>query len=76
MLAEGIVTRDRQGQERRCRAAVIDIGQQKRVERFCKPSNGTPSEAKEAINALEQECLALNAALSEHPLAAQPKQDD
>ena len=43
-----------------------------RVERFCRSSGGTPAEAEVAINALEQECLALKAALSEHPLAAEP----
>ena len=47
-----------------------------RVERFCKSSGGTPSEAEEAINALEHECIVLKAALSEHPLAAEPKQGD
>ena len=47
-----------------------------RVERFCKSSGGTPSEAEEAINALEHECIALKAALSEHPLAAEPTQGD
>ena len=45
-----------------------------RVERFCKSSGGTPSEAEEAINALEHECMALKAALTEHPLAAEPQQ--
>ena len=40
-----------------------------RVERFCKSSGGTPSEAEEAINALEHECIALKAALNGHPLA-------
>jgi len=35
------------------------------VERFCTSSDGTPSEAEEAINALEHECLALRAALQE-----------
>jgi CheY-like chemotaxis protein len=43
------------------------------VERFCKSSGGTPSEAEDAINRLEQECIALKAALSEHPLAAEPR---
>jgi hypothetical protein len=36
----------------------------------------TASEAEEAINALEHECIALKAALSEHPLAAEPARDD
>jgi CheY-like chemotaxis protein len=44
------------------------------VERFCKSSGGTPSEAEEAINALEQKCIALKAALAGHPLAAEPTQ--
>ena len=44
-----------------------------RVERFCKSSDGTPSEAEEAINALEHECIALKAALAQHPLASEPK---
>ena len=43
-----------------------------RVERFCKSSGGIPSEAEEAINALEHECIALKAALSKHPLATEP----
>ena len=40
------------------------------VERFCKSSGGTTSEAEEAINTLERECIALKAALKRHPLAA------
>jgi PAS domain S-box-containing protein len=47
-----------------------------RVERFCKSSGGTAAEAEEAINALEHECVALRAALIEHPLAAEKKQGD
>ncbi len=47
-----------------------------RVERFCESNGGTPSEAEEAINALEHECMTLKAALSNHPLAAEPKQGD
>ena len=46
------------------------------VERFCKSSGGTPSEAEESINALEHECIVLKAALSEHPLASEPMRDD
>ena len=38
-----------------------------RVERFCKSSGGTPSEAEEAVNALEHECIALKAALHSSP---------
>ena len=47
-----------------------------RVERFCKCEGGTPVEAGEAIDALEHECIALKAALSGHPLAAEPTQGD
>jgi CheY-like chemotaxis protein len=47
-----------------------------RVERFCKSSSGTLSEADESINSLEQECVALRTALAEHPLAAESKQSD
>jgi HPt (histidine-containing phosphotransfer) domain-containing protein len=46
------------------------------VERFCNSSLGTPSEARQAINALERECLMLKAALSEHPLAAESKESN
>ena len=44
-----------------------------RVERFSTSSGGSRSEAAEAINSLEHWCLALKVALSEHPLAAEPK---
>jgi CheY-like chemotaxis protein len=44
------------------------------VERFCKSSGGTRSEAEAAVSALEHECLALKAALQEHALAAAQKQ--
>ena len=47
-----------------------------RVERFCKSIGGTPSEAEDAINALEHECIVLKAALSVHPLATEPMRDD
>jgi PAS domain S-box-containing protein len=43
-----------------------------RVERFCKSSDGTPSEAKAAIDALERECIALRSALQQYSLAAEP----
>jgi PAS domain S-box-containing protein len=62
----------------RLKGTVVYLGAQpateaaRRVERFCKPSGGTPSEAEEAINALEHECIVLKAALSKHPLAAEP----
>jgi CheY-like chemotaxis protein len=41
-----------------------------RVERFCKPGIGDLSDAKEAVNALEHECIVLKSALQHHPLAA------
>ena len=44
-----------------------------RVERFCKSSGGTRSEAEAAVAALEHECLVLQAALREQALAAEPK---
>jgi hypothetical protein len=47
-----------------------------RVEQFAKSSDGRPGDAEEAVNALEQECLLLKAALSRHPLTAEPEQDD
>ncbi|NUQ62078.1 MAG: response regulator [Pirellulales bacterium] len=40
-----------------------------RVEWFCISGGGTPSEAEEAIRALERECAALKAVLTKHPLA-------
>jgi PAS domain S-box-containing protein len=43
-----------------------------RVERFGESTGGTPSDAEEAINALEHECFALKAALARHSLAADP----
>jgi HPt (histidine-containing phosphotransfer) domain-containing protein len=46
-----------------------------RVEQFCDSSGGTSSEAREAINALEQECIVLKAALSDQPLAVDPKEN-
>ena len=57
----------------RMKGTVVYLGAQPakeaalRVERFCNGNGGTPSEAKEAIDALEQECLALKTALSERP---------
>ena len=45
------------------------------VERCDRSSDGTPPEPAEAVNALERECLALQAALREFSLAAEPKQD-
>ena len=64
----------------RMKGTVVYLGAQPakevalRVERFCKCSGGTPSEAEEAINALEHECIVLKAALSGHPLAADSTQ--
>ncbi|MGA2067509.1 MAG: response regulator [Thermoguttaceae bacterium] len=46
------------------------------VERFCRSSVGSPSEAEEAVNALEHECQMLKATLAEHPPAAEPQQGD
>ena len=40
------------------------------------PSSSVASETEEAINALEHECVALRAALTEHPLVANPTRDD
>jgi len=66
----------------RMKGTVVYLGAQPakeaalRVERFCKSSGGTPSEAEEAINALEDECIVLKAALCEHPLAADLTRDD
>ena len=47
-----------------------------RVERFCRSDGGAPSEAEQAVNALEHECLVLKAALNQHRLAAEAKPDD
>jgi HPt (histidine-containing phosphotransfer) domain-containing protein len=41
------------------------------VEQLCKSDEGTPSEAEDAVNALENECIALKSALLGHPLAAE-----
>jgi hypothetical protein len=66
----------------RMKGTVVYLGAQPakeaalRVERFCKSSGGTASEAEEAINAFEHECIALKAALSRHPLAAESWQGD
>ncbi len=66
----------------RMKGTVVYLGAQPakeaalRVERFSKTSGGTPSEAEEAISALEHECLVLRTALSAHPLAAEPRQSD
>jgi PAS domain S-box-containing protein len=66
----------------RMKGTVVYLGAQPakeaalRVERFCKSIGGTPSEAEDAINALEHECIVLKAALSVHPLATEPMRDD
>jgi CheY-like chemotaxis protein len=63
----------------RVKGTVVYLGAQPakeaalRVERFCKSSGGTPSEAQEAINALEHQCSVLKAELAGHPLAAEMK---
>ena len=45
-----------------------------RVERFCKSSDGTPSEAEEAINAFQQACETLKTTLAGQPLMAERAQ--
>ena len=47
-----------------------------RVERFCKGNGDTRTEAEEAVQALEQECLVLKSALMKHSLAARLGQED
>jgi PAS domain S-box-containing protein len=60
----------------RMKGTIVHLGAQqaeeavRRVERFCTSSDGTPSEAEQAINGLERECILLKAALCRHPLAA------
>ncbi|MEI8374744.1 MAG: Hpt domain-containing protein [Planctomycetota bacterium] len=59
------------------KGAVLFIGTESvkkaalRVERFGTSNDGTPSKVEEAIDALEQECLALKTALIAHPLTAE-----
>jgi PAS domain S-box-containing protein len=66
----------------RMKGTVVYLGAQPakqaalRVERFCKSSGGTLSEAEEAINTLEHECVVLKAALTVHPLATESMRDD
>ena len=63
----------------RMKGTVVYLGAQpaveaaRGVERFGKSSGGAPSEAEEAVNALEEQCLVLSAVLREHPLAAELK---
>ncbi len=67
----------------RMKGTVVCLGAQTAVqaslcvERFCESSSGgTPSEAEEAISALERECIALKAALKLHLSAAEPTRGD
>ncbi len=65
----------------RMKGTVVYLGAQPaqqaalRVERFCKSDGGTSSEAEEAVNALEHECIVLKAALVQHPLASERTQE-
>ena len=62
----------------RMKGTVVYLGAQRakeaalRVERFCMSPGGTPSEAEEAIDALEHECAELKTVLAGHRLAAEP----
>ena len=47
-----------------------------RVERFCKCDGRTATEAEEAINSLEHECITLRDALAGHPLTVEPTWGD
>jgi CheY-like chemotaxis protein len=66
----------------RMKGTVVYLGAQAakeaalRVERFCHCEDGASSEAEEAVNALERECVALKAALDQHRPAAQARQGD
>jgi PAS domain S-box-containing protein len=65
----------------RLKGSVIYLGAQPakqaalRVERLCTSSGSAPSEAEEAVRALEHECTALHTVLTAHPLAAESSQD-
>ena len=48
----------------------------RRVERFCECDAGTPAEAEDAVNALEDACRVLTTALTAYPPAPGPKQGD
>jgi HPt (histidine-containing phosphotransfer) domain-containing protein len=56
----------------RMKGTVVYLGAQPakeaalRVERFCRSAGGTPSEARQAINALERECILLKDALRKY----------
>ena len=62
----------------RIKGTIVYLGAQPakqaavRLEQFCRSSGGSPSEAAEAINAFEHECIALKAELAQHPLADRP----
>ena len=64
----------------RMKGTVVYLGAQSarqaalRVEQVCKCSSG--AEAEEAVKALERECMALKAALTEQPTAAEPAPRD
>jgi signal transduction histidine kinase/FixJ family two-component response regulator len=64
----------------RMKGTVVYLGAQPakeaalRVERFCRSAGGIPSEARQAINALERECILLKDALRKH--LAESRQPD
>jgi len=66
----------------RLKGTVVYLGAQPaeeaahRVERLGQARDGALPAAEAAVNALEHECLALKAALSKQPLAANPAQSD
>ncbi|NLX94553.1 MAG: response regulator [Rhodopirellula sp.] len=66
----------------RMKGTVVYLGAEpalqasQRVERFGSPGGGAPSEAEEAVTALEQECEVLRTSLAEHPLATEFTQGD
>lgn len=66
----------------RLKGTILYLGAQpaeqavRRVERFYNAYCGNRSEAVQAINALQQECTLLKAAIAEHPLAVESRQSD
>ncbi len=66
----------------RLKGTILYLGAQpageavRRVERFYNADRGNRSEAEQAVNALEQECTILKAAIAEHPLAIESRQGD
>jgi PAS domain S-box-containing protein len=66
----------------RMKGTVVYLGAQsaeeaaRGAERFCKSSGGTASEAEQAVNVLEQECLMLKTELADHPLSGDPAHND